>query len=98
MADEAVMATGDYPHLKISGMAEVGEYRRPARKMTKKFVRADHAAHGAELERQLAQAYADAVANLALRDTELMAGDQGIYLHVGSLAGRRLGGLGSCRK
>jgi hypothetical protein len=93
MANGAIPAEGRYPHLNIAGMAEVGEYRRPARKITKKFVRADHDAHGAELERQLLQAYAAAVANLALRDPAVMAGEPGIYLQVESLAGQSLESL-----
>jgi hypothetical protein len=90
MADGSIPVEGRYPHLNIGGLAEVGEYRRPARKINKKFARADHDAHGAELERQLMQAYADAVANLALRDPAVMAGDAGIYLHVEGLVGQSL--------
>ena len=90
MVDELTPAQGRYPHLNISGMAEVGEYRRPARRITQSFVRGDHNAHGAILERQLAQAYADAVANLALRDPRIMQGDPGIYLQVEGLAGHSL--------
>jgi hypothetical protein len=93
MANGTNPPEGRYSHLNISGMAEVGEYRRPARKITKKFVRADHDVHGAELERQLAQAYADAIANLTLRDPAVMAGEPGIYLHVEGLAGQSLGPL-----
>jgi Subtilase family len=90
MANGINPVEGRYRHLNISGIAEVGEYRRPARKITKKFVRADHDAHGAELERQLAQAYADAAASHALRDPTIMAGEPGIYLYVESLAGQSL--------
>jgi hypothetical protein len=90
MANSSDQSEGRYPHLNISGMAEVGEYRRPPRRIIKKFIRDDHDAHGASLERQLPRAYAEARAGLALRDSNIMAGEPGIYLQVDGLPGHSL--------
>jgi hypothetical protein len=77
-------------HLDITGLADAGEYRRPARTIRKRFVRDDHAAHGGSLEHQLAQAYERASANVGLRDPEVAEGGPGIYLQVEGLAGKTL--------
>ncbi len=81
---------GRYSHLSISNRVQVGQYRRPSRKITAKFVREDHAAHGASLEQQLAAALTEAQANMSLRDANVEGINPGVYLEVESLPGTSL--------
>jgi hypothetical protein len=81
---------GRLKHLDITSLADTGEYRRPARTIRRRFIRADHAIHGGSLEQQLARAFEQASAGVGFRDPAIAEGVAGIYLQVESLAGKTL--------